>query len=118
MDYNHIGQNIRILRKQNMLSQEQLAEMVGISVTHMSHIETGNTKLSLPVLVDLAKALRVSTDTLLFGRQEDTGREQIERMAELLQDCTTREWYVLLDILQAAKTSMQKYRIPEDLVSE
>ena len=27
--------------------------MIGISPTHMSHIETGSTKLSLPVLIDL-----------------------------------------------------------------
>ena len=43
------------------MSQEQLAERVGISVTHMSHIETGNTKLSLPVFVELAEALERST---------------------------------------------------------
>ena len=57
MDYYAIGQRIRKIRKARNLSQEQLSEMVGISITHMSHIETGNTKLSLPVLVDLANAL-------------------------------------------------------------
>ncbi|MBR0033071.1 MAG: helix-turn-helix transcriptional regulator [Treponema sp.] len=49
------------------LSQEELAEKVGISTTHMSHIETGSTKLSLPVLVELAKSLNVKTDSLLFN---------------------------------------------------
>ena len=38
---------------------------MGISVTHMSHIETGNTKLSLPVLAKIAEELSVSTDALL-----------------------------------------------------
>ena len=51
MDYYKIGQRIRKFRKANNLSQEQLAEKIGISVTHLSHIETGNTKLSLQVLV-------------------------------------------------------------------
>ena len=51
MDYYKIGEQIRKCRRAHGLSQEQLAEQVGISVTHMSHIETGNTKLSLPVLV-------------------------------------------------------------------
>ena len=49
MDYYKIGQRIRKYRKARQLSQEQLAEQIGISTTHMSHIETGNTKLSLPV---------------------------------------------------------------------
>ena len=51
MDYYEIGQRIRKNRRALGLSQEELAEKIGISSTHMSHIETGNTKLSLPVLV-------------------------------------------------------------------
>ena len=46
MDYYAIGQRIRKFRKAHRLSQDELAERIGISVTHMSHIETGNTKLS------------------------------------------------------------------------
>ena len=59
MDYYKIGQKIRQYRKALNLSQEQLAEQAGISLTHMSHIETGNTKLSLQVLVDIAKTLNI-----------------------------------------------------------
>ena len=65
MDYYKLGQRIREIRKFNNLSQEQLAEKVNISTTHMSHIETGNTKLSLPVFVDITKALGITTDELL-----------------------------------------------------
>ena len=49
MDYYAIGQRIRKFRKAQNLSQEALAEQANISTTHMSHIETGNTKLSLQV---------------------------------------------------------------------
>ena len=45
MNYCEIGQKIRKYRKAKKLSQEKLAELVNISVTHLSHIETGNTKL-------------------------------------------------------------------------
>ena len=65
MDYYKIGQRIRKFRKAYRLSQEQLAEKVGISTTHMSHIETGNTKLSLPLFVKLANVLSIQTDELL-----------------------------------------------------
>lgn len=44
MDYYEIGQRIRRFRKARGFSQEELAEKADISVTHMSHIETGNTK--------------------------------------------------------------------------
>ena len=66
MDYVGIGKRIRAQRYKLDLSQEELAEMAGISLVHMSHIETANTKLSLPVLVDLACALGVRTDDLIF----------------------------------------------------
>ena len=70
MNYYEIGQRIRKFRKAQGLSQERLAELVDISTTHMSHIETGNTKLSLPVLVDIAQVLHASTDELLFAVPE------------------------------------------------
>ena len=54
MNYAKIGMRVRLFRQKRGLSQEQLAELADISVTHMSHIETGNTKLSLQVLVDIA----------------------------------------------------------------
>ena len=46
VDYYEIGQRIRRIRKAKGISQEVLAEKVGIFTTHMSHIETANTKLS------------------------------------------------------------------------
>ena len=71
-DYYLIDQNIRKFRKAKRMSQESLAERIGISTTHMSHIETGNTKLSLPVLIELSQILEVSTDSIIFG---DSGRD-------------------------------------------
>lgn len=52
MDYVAIGKRIRAHRKRLNLSQEELSEMIGISTVHMSHIETGYTKLSLPGRAD------------------------------------------------------------------
>lgn len=108
MDYEKIGRRIRQHRKENMLSQEQLAEMVGISVTHMSHIETGNTKLSLQVLVDLSQALHITVDALLYERNDTI--PETERLAEVLQRCSESEIRILTDILIAAKESMDKNR--------
>ena len=77
MEYYKIGQQIRKIRKVRQLSQEELAEQVGISTTHMSHIETGNTKLSLPVLVKLASVLEVSTDAVSYTHLDVDKRQSI-----------------------------------------
>ena len=90
------------------MSQELLAERIGISVTHMSHIETGNTKLSLPVFVDIARALELQTDDLLFD--ECTGRSAAEgELAEILGSCSTEQVRIILDIVKAAKISLDKH---------
>ena len=86
MDYYQIGQRVRKYRKAQGLSQEELAARVGISVTHMSHIETGNTKLSLPVLVELACALGVQSDDLLFDRGSERSRVLAE-LSDTLDRC-------------------------------
>lgn len=86
MNYKEIGQRIRKYRKQMNLSQEELAEKIGISTTHMSHIETGSTKLSLPVLVELAENLKVKTDYLLFSQPKVDNSEIIK----LLQQAISR----------------------------
>ncbi len=109
MDYYAIGQKIRKLRKSQGLSQEELAEKIDISTTHMSHIETGNTKLSLPVLVDIAKSLQVSTDDLLRESDEETQSLVAEEIKFILQGCTSSQLRVILDIVKAAKFSLDKY---------
>lgn len=108
MDYYQIGQRIRKYRKAYGLSQEQVAERIGISVTHMSHIETGNTKLSLPVLAALARTLDVRTDDLLYAAAAGDKPTQVEEIAALLEDCTPQQTAILAEILRAAKTALQK----------
>ena len=108
IDYCEIGQRIRKYRKIKGLSQEELAEQADISVPHMSHIETANTKLSLPVLVAIAEALEVRTDDLLFDRPP-TAKALTEDVAEILNRCTPGQTKVLADLVKAAKESMDRH---------
>ncbi len=109
MDYYAIGQRIRRARKARGLSQEALAEKVQISVTHMSHIETGNTKLSLAVLVDLAIALDVCTDSLLFDEQAKTKTIADDKIREILGQCTTLQAQIIADIVAATKKTLDMH---------
>ncbi len=108
MDYYAIGQRIRKIRKARGLSQEDLSEKIGISITHMSHIETGNTKMSLQVLVDLAAALEVRTDELLYEQRPSERNASIEAITQILNTCTTQQLRVLEDIIKTAKISLSK----------
>lgn len=109
LDYKQIGERIRFLRKQKNLSQEQLAEKVWISTTHMSHIETGSTKLSLPVLVDLANALAVGTDEILETTSAEQKAVTKQGIEMILNQCTQAQAKVILEIAKSAKQAMDTY---------
>lgn len=109
MNYYAIGQRIRKFRKAQRLSQEQLAEQTGISTTHMSHIETGNTKLSLPVLVSISQVLHTRADDLLFDAPTRRRQQAQEEILSILEACTPQQTAIISEIIKSTKTAMDKY---------
>lgn len=62
-----IGRNIRKARDAAGLTQEQIAEKLGISQLHFGRLERGERPASLEQLANIARVLRVSTAALLRG---------------------------------------------------
>lgn len=60
-----LAKNVRKERKRLDLTQEELAERVGISRAYMGYIEQGRNVPSLEILEKIAKALKVSPGDLL-----------------------------------------------------
>ena len=65
-----LGQRIQTLRKKCKLTQEQLAEKVGIGTTYISDIERGAKFPSLSLFIKIVDALGVSSDYILRGEIE------------------------------------------------
>jgi DNA-binding XRE family transcriptional regulator len=55
---------IKVLREYRNMSQQKLADQVGISVPYLSQLETNKRKGSLEVLAAIAKELNISLDML------------------------------------------------------
>lgn len=110
MDYFEIGQRIRRIRKARGLSQKQLAERIGISTTHMSHIETANTKLSLLVFVEIAAVLEVQTDSLLYDAPRESVSNAVDEIAAILERCDAKQARIILDIAKTTKQSLDIYQ--------
>ena len=55
-----LGMKIKLLRQQAGLSQEKLAEMVGVTFQQIQKYENGQTTLNILKLQHIAKALKVS----------------------------------------------------------
>ena len=123
MDYVGIGKRIRAQRLKLELSQEELAEKVFVTRQAVSRWETGetvpntetlkllsaNTKLSLPVLVDIACALGVRTDDLIFDKDTMGKDELLEEIALELEGCTNAQLLALRQILSASKEAIDHY---------
>ncbi len=75
----HIGLKIKELRKKNDMTQEKLAEYLGVSFQAVSKWETGVAAPDLSLIVPLSRLFCVSTDEL-FGLSET---KEDPRMAQL-----------------------------------
>ena len=63
------GENLQLIRKKNQLSQEDLAEMLGVSRQAVSKWELGEGYPEVDKLVILSRKLNVSIDSLLTGEK-------------------------------------------------
>ncbi len=66
IDFAKIGQRIKAARMEKGLSQGELGELVGCSNNHMSHVEVGQTKVSLTMLMKLSVVLEKDFDYFLL----------------------------------------------------
>ena len=66
IDYVKIGQRIKTARLEKGYSQADLGALVGCSNNHMSHVEVGQTKVSLAMLLKLSLVLEKNFDYFLL----------------------------------------------------
>jgi transcriptional regulator with XRE-family HTH domain len=82
-----LGEFIREQRSSSRLSLRRLSELAGISNPYLSQIERGLRKPSAEILQSIAKALRISAETLYVraGILEERDIEH-DLMGEILRD--------------------------------
>ena len=83
-----IGRRIAEIRREDGMTQDQLAEKADISVVHLSNVERGKKWPGLPVLIRIAEALEVATDWILRANVPGTYAVANERIGKLLRDCS------------------------------
>jgi transcriptional regulator with XRE-family HTH domain len=102
-----LGEYLRDQRTQAELSLRQVAAMAGVSNPYLSQVERGLRKPSAEVLQGLAKALRISAETLyvragILDPDED-GARSVELAVLADTALTERHKRALLDIYTAFK---------------
>lgn len=92
MDQIKIGAFLKGLRKDNNLTQEQIAEKFGVSQRTVSRWENGNTMPDISVLIELADYYVVDLREILNGeRKTEIMNEDLKETLEMVADYTTVE---------------------------
>lgn len=104
-----VGQNLRAIRVKNGLSQEQLADAVGVSFQQIQKYECGKNRISASRLVEMANSLGVELEEMFFGVAAKIKREETRSIAEVRREQrVTDEYAQLPPELQAAVANLVK----------
>lgn len=98
-----LAEHIRLRRKTLGLTQEQLAEIAGVSTNYIARLEIAANTPSMGTLMKLSKALKASVSELLaMGHQPTTSCEVCVSAAALLTPLSDREAEYVLTQLRSA----------------
>ena len=111
VNYQDLGLRVRDARKAKHLTQEQLAEKVGISSSFMGHIERGTRIASIDTLVSVCNVLSVSPCLLL-------GASLSENAVDFPYTNANRERSFLLDFVSLAQRTVRRWDETESAPEE
>lgn len=114
------AERLKKLRKKKGLSQNELAEAIGVHFTQVSRYERGETKPNAEAMTKLARALDATVDYLMNGTVDDVvqeaglEKEMINRFKQV-QDLAAEEKKTVLSLLDAyiAKTKIETLLHPK-----
>lgn len=110
VDYLKIGQRIKSARLEQGLNQTELGKLVGCSNNHMSHIEIGQTKVSLSMLLRISYVLKKDLNYFLldtpYAKRESIVNGEIAQKLEKCNSTTLVAISRLIDILIEQQSSL------------
>lgn len=108
-----IGDHIKLARKQAGLTQQALAQKIGLSLYHFGHIERGTRPASVEILGRLSVQLQYPIEYFISGALVEVlddvaienGAEQIDRIVSMMEGCSES----ILDMIAEIVDSVVRY---------
>ena len=104
------AENLKEIRTKRNITQEQLAEAVGVGTSHISHIETGKGTPSIETIIQIINALDCSADELFCIDVKNARPFLNNWLCEIVEDCDPTEIKVITDTVIALKTSLRQMK--------
>ncbi len=92
-----MGARISSCRKEKKLTQEQLAEIIGVSLQTVSNIECGKKAARPENIAKICNALDSTADYILLGKKSESQMKNIVKTISLLPD---KEFGVIEEIVE------------------
>lgn len=106
-DYRAIGKRVQERRIAKRLSQAELATLISVTSPHISNIERGKTKVSLPTLIEIARALDATLDELVCDNLPEAKDIFLGDFSDTLHSCNYQELGIISDVAKALLQSMR-----------
>lgn len=96
-----VGKRIKIVRQRSGLTQDQLAEQVGLSPKYISGIERGVENPTMDILIRLAKMLGVEPyDLFLFGESEENEKALRKGIEKMVREADREKLQLYFDVMR------------------
>ncbi len=95
-----LAQRLVSLRKQKGLTQQVLADSIGLHITQVKRYEAGSSQPSLEALKKIAQTLRVTTDSLIFEPDELEPDEDLRLQFQAISNMPEDEQQVIRQLLE------------------
>ena len=97
VELTEICTRIQSRRKQQGLTQEQLADRMNVSIQMISNLERGNKAIRIDNLINLSQILDVSTDYILTGKETQGDFSTLTARIEALSPANRKMIEMLVD---------------------
>jgi transcriptional regulator with XRE-family HTH domain len=107
MNQKKTGLFLKQLRKAQNMTQEQVAEKIGVSSRTISRWETGEYMPDISILVDIAEMYEVDVREIIDGeRMNDNLNSEVKEVAEKMADYSKMEKTVMLKWIKTLSVAM------------
>ena len=105
-DFQIISANLKYLREKSGYTQEQLAEITGLSVSHISKVEAGLRRVGMKTYISILQALNVEGNDYINLAVKDSNENNIKQYLAIFEGCSEADTKVLLNSLERLKANL------------
>lgn len=100
INYEMIGTRIRNARTEKGITQERLAETLGVSPEYCSKIETGKAKANLERLSQISVALNIELEFLICGVVHESNSYLNSEVKKALSNCSVDKVDAIIKMIE------------------